>query len=93
MSDYVLVKYHADYADEFDVYGFRVLTRSKWAEIVEDVRNTWDGPTETYFGTNEFVEYEDFDDWFRDFKVTEISEEEFKVFEKFFKGVWIFSNS
>jgi hypothetical protein len=82
---HVLVKYVGDYADEFSVYGFCVLSRSQWAKVVETLRQI---PNEyfeeVYFGTNEFMSWENSEDFLRDTYVEELSDAEVAVFKKYF---------
>jgi hypothetical protein len=82
---FVLVKFQANYADEFDVYGFAVFQASTWEEIKELARDLdWSNPIERYFGTNEAITFKSYADYIHHFKVTTISEAEFLMLKKLF---------
>jgi hypothetical protein len=58
----LLIKFCADYADEFDVHGFAIMPESVWKERVEkfiEREGAEDARGEWYFGSNEFIEYYD----------------------------------
>lgn len=38
----VLVKFKENYADEFDVYGFKILEKNKWNEKLEFAKDIFD---------------------------------------------------
>ena len=69
------IKYKGDWADEMNVYGFAIITKDEWDDIIDHVKKFFveNSLYTFYIGTNEEIEYEDFDSWFRDFKVTEMS--------------------
>jgi hypothetical protein len=70
-----------DWADEFDVYFFEVLTEDqykKYAFLQQTLKHFYGN---YWFGTNEGWEDNDFD--FLDFKVTQATDEEFKILNKF----------
>lgn len=72
-----LIKYNDNYADEFDVEGFLILTDEEWENQLHISKLVFDtlGSVEIYFGTNEFIEYDSFDEWLNTFKVKDISDE------------------
>jgi hypothetical protein len=83
----VLVKFYADYADEFDVKGFFITTQKKWDKHLEEVNTFFKDrtePVEVYFGTNECIEYDSFEEYKECFTVTPITKEENEVLNKFF---------
>lgn len=86
MSKYILVKYSADYADEFDCEGFGIFEKTEWEEIKKETEKSFeeDGSKERCFGTNEYLQFEDYDDWLRSFKEYDISEEEAETFKRLF---------
>jgi hypothetical protein len=49
-----LIKFQEDYSDEFDVYGFVVLTYRQW-EQYQEMFKCLELPKEYYFGTNEMI--------------------------------------
>lgn len=98
----LLIKYHNNYADEFDVNGFIVMSKEDWETHIKEaeeifkkqpVKETFRGSgdprpkaIEIYFGSNESIEYRDFKDYLSSFKVTEITDQEAGFFQKFFRG-------
>jgi hypothetical protein len=56
-----LVKFQKGYADEFDVYGMRLMTGKELAEYLLAAKNAT-YPKEMYFGTNEYVKFQNFED-------------------------------
>lgn len=86
----ILVKFNDNYADEFDVDGFMVISKNQFDKDVELVKKWFAdyGDAEFYFGTNEALSYDDFDDWFNSFSVTEITDDEAQVLTKLFGNSW-----
>lgn len=82
-----LVKFEADYADEFDVYGFRVMNESQFQEFTANLEKI-KFPQEVYFGTNEAVEFESLDEYKRAFKSKEIDRNEHLVLKRLFGNDW-----
>ena len=83
----VLIKFNTNYADEFDVAGFYITTQKKWDKHLEEVETFFKNrtePVEKYFGTNEYIEFYDFDDYKSSFTVTPITKEENDVLTKLF---------
>jgi hypothetical protein len=79
----VLVKFQKDWADEFDVYGYKIYnSEADWLKEKGDLSE------HTFmFGTNEGWEDEgDFED--DDFTVTEITPEEAATIRKLFGNSW-----
>lgn len=79
---YVLVKARCNWADEFDTKQFWAGPKVEWEEIVKYSKNI--SNVEVSFGTNEGIEFSDFDDWNSHMKVTEISEEQFNTLADLF---------
>ena len=87
----ILVKYEDNYADEFDIAGFKIFETNdhyiKWSEEVEhafyfdDCDLVRTGPVEIYFGTNEFVSFETIKDYQKCLEVKEISAYEADLLE------------
>jgi hypothetical protein len=83
----VLVKSSADYADEFDVHGFVVMSEEDFADLDKKAKDFFDKSTEElecYFGTNEAVTYDCYDDWKHDLTVTPITDKEADTLKKLF---------
>jgi len=88
MDKYVLITHDEDWADEFNATGFHVMTEKEWDEhkvrakkIFDDqpyVKDWQDNrhprPVEYYFGTNEFLEWDTYDRWLEDIKVTKLTD-------------------
>ena len=75
------IMYYADnYADEFDVNGTRCITLNEYHQILE----LMDGFIESnfYFGTNEFIEYDEFD-LIRAISFRRIEQEEYEVLKRY----------
>lgn len=84
-----LVKEDSDWADEFGLQGFKIIGANSEEEVIEKViRNCTNEdekfPVELYFGTNEFQEYDSKEDLINDLSIQEITEDDLKVFLKFF---------
>ncbi len=84
----LLIKFKANYADEFDVYGFEVMTLKEWSGFKEAVKQVFESrdEVEIYFGTNEAIEFTSYDNVMSSFKVTEIDNYEARTFQKHFQG-------
>lgn len=95
----LLIKFDSNYADEFDLKGFTVMTETDWEKHKAGVKKMFDAlpePTadksgyvshpeiEKYFGTNEMLSWTSFDSYVYSFKVTEITDEEHATLKKFF---------
>lgn len=71
----VLINARANYADEFDVYGFIITTKEQWDKKTKALKkSSW--PMERYFGTNEYIDFTDFKDFMRSCTVKPITMEE-----------------
>lgn len=88
----ILVKVSLDWADEFQCEEFKVFkdeqeyydwTKKVRAKILGQV-NDDKGYSEFYFGTNEYHEFHDYDDFERHIKVHQLSDEEAEVFRRYF---------
>ena len=90
---HVLVKARVDYADEFNCKFFGVFPKAEWEEIVNKTRNTFANiklsELECYFGTNESLILDTFDNWFSSFEVRDIHSDEASTLQTFFEDRWI----
>jgi hypothetical protein len=87
---YLLVKYHANWANEFDVDGFQALTEDNYIESIRYLKSEWDEDEGYTFniGTNEEIEYDSIDDMVAsNISTVEISEEQFNVLDTLFEGL------
>jgi hypothetical protein len=76
----VLVISSGDWGDEFDLEGFAIFEKDTWEHIKEGIPNE---PFDAYFGTNEFVCFENKKDYLSHLVEKDISEEE----EKFLRSL------
>jgi hypothetical protein len=86
MTD-VLIKYDGCWADEIDLQGFLVMTREEWKTHLSLVKRRYgDSEFTISIGTNEEVNFNDFDDYKESFEIKKITDEESAVLRKFFKA-------
>ena len=86
MEKQILIKFDANYADEFDVEGFVVMSASAWEEHKTMAKEFFEngGHAEQYFGTNEYVEFDSYEDYMSAIKTTELDETQYEVLETLF---------
>ena len=86
MSTHKLIKYTADYADEFDCEGFGVFESTKWKSLCEKVEKSFVNcdNVEVSFGTNESLYFDSYESWIKSFSEVDISEEEYNFIMKNF---------
>lgn len=82
---YVLVTLRCNWADEFDVYGFLVVS----TDYFEDVKKRFlalddDAYLELSFGTNQELTWSNGQEWLNSLKVTTLSPVEAAVYAKHF---------
>lgn len=82
---YYLVKYEDNYANEFDVHGFKVFTEEELVDYKKEIYSK-SFPIDIHFGNNEFVLYTDADDYFEFIEQTEISKVEYEFLSTAFGG-------
>lgn len=80
----ILIKFEDNWADEMDLEGFCLTTKDAWTKVVEHYQEEYEGEFTASFGTNEENEYDSVDDFFSNFTVTEVSDEEAAVIKKLF---------
>ena len=83
MSDktYVLVQTNDNWADEMDIYGYRILTIKQYENRLKELQEEFeesDGTYMWYIGTNEEIEYDNFDNFLESLTVTELTTSEAK---------------
>lgn len=91
ISSAFLLQFCDNYCDEFDVEGFVVIDGiqfSEWLGVMQKLSEYMKGGKsfEYYFGTNEWIEYEDYNEFFNCFTCTPISVEEGKFLKDKFIG-------
>ena len=98
---FILVKFSANYADEFDIEGLQVFKKSEWEERVESLKEAQDELEDGIFlsfGTNEEVEFKDLEEFLEAYSVVEITKEQFdfmkqNVCGKDGFGHWLFDQA
>lgn len=87
-DEYVLVIVSADYADEFDVCHSYVMTKEEYDQGVETSRKNLEGKrnNEIYFGTNEAIDVNDFNDYMRNISVQSITKDDYDAYMRMFGG-------
>lgn len=99
MKNYLLLKFSADYSDEFFCEGFIAMEKEAWDNHLADVKAMFDSrplikshrgedkpkPIEVSFGTNESIYYESYDEYVSAFISSEITTSEFEVLYRYFK--------
>jgi hypothetical protein len=83
MEKIYLVKFSSDWADEFDMNGFKVMSEEEFEKYKTGMNNE-EYPYEAGFGTNEWFDYEDAEDVMNDLTIVEISVSEAEVLTKLF---------
>lgn len=69
----VLVKFQKNYADEFDVYGMRLMTNKELSEyLLAAEKATY--PVDRSFGGNDRLEFNSFDDFIDTLEVRPLSD-------------------
>lgn len=78
-----LVKWEKDWADEFDMTGFELMSDEKYAKFERSLK-VIEYPTEACFGSNESYEFERADDITSGITAMDITEEEGQTIRKLF---------
>lgn len=80
-----LLKFEKDWADEFDVYGLRILSDIEWRDFQEAIKRI-KYPIELYFGTNEALIFESEKVVLQSLAISELGYEEEITFIKYLCG-------
>ena len=78
-KEYVLVQTHDNWADEMDIYGYRIISRAAYDQRLIELQEEFeeaDGTYMWYIGTNEEIEYSNFDNFLETLTVTELTKKE-----------------
>ena len=82
----ILVKFDCNYADEFDMYGYKIMTTEQWEALKAKAKAFWEEnpgyEVESYFGTNEAFTWESYAEWLGAYEVQEVSEADLEVLTK-----------
>jgi len=84
-ANYVLARYSFNYADEFDIQGFKVFTGTEWQEELRLIESAI-YPVESGFGTNEFVEFNSAKGFLDSIDTSAISKQDYETLRKLFPG-------
>ena len=85
---YIIIKYEDDYADEFDVKGFSVISfeseeeYNKYFSYLERIRTEITDEISLYFGSNEGIDYKNGKDFLKTISIEEITEEQYNTFKQ-----------
>ena len=79
----VLLKFTKDYADEFDVHGFNIVSDESWEHYQKEFEVV-KFPVKMYFGTNEGIVFEDINDITSSIEAEVITDEEEQLLRKLF---------
>ncbi|MHA2280095.1 MAG: hypothetical protein ACXAC5_04365 [Promethearchaeota archaeon] len=82
MKQRVLVKFRDNYADEFDIEGWKIMCKESWDNYVKAMKKDVVWPQSKYFGTNEGIEWSDADEHLYCFKAIPITPEEEQIIVK-----------
>ena len=89
-KDYVVVIANVSWADEIDCEMFAVYPKGQWEDLVNETREAFKkveaegDQVSVTVGTNEDIEVSSFNEWFNEFKVKDITEDDAKVLRKLF---------
>ena len=83
MKNYI-IKESSNWADEFDIEGFRIFTNTSEEDIITKLIHGRTFPCEMYFGTNEAQEFETEGDFLNCLTIEEITTEEKDLLIKIF---------
>ena len=79
----ILAKWKEDWADEFDMTGFVLLTAEAWNNFKAELDDV-DYPVEAYFGTNEFYVFENKKEVLAGFTIKEVFKEDMSALTSLF---------
>lgn len=88
---YFLVKENSNYADEFDIKGFKIFKAESEEILREEIKNkVLDGdefPLEKYFGTNEAIEINNEEELWQNISIEPISKDDYILLLMLFPSV------
>lgn len=93
MDKKYIVTLEDNYADEFDIKDVKILNEKNFLQLKNNLNLLFkNGYLEIYFGTNEYLEYNNINDLLRVLKFEEIENyNEIKKYEKYFPNISIIS--
>jgi hypothetical protein len=81
MTDYYLVKYQSDWADEMDIFGLDLLTDTD-KEYFERLAPSHDSPLVHNVGTNEDIKYTSKEQLLDCYEWVSITQQEYEILKK-----------
>jgi hypothetical protein len=81
----VLVHFKDNYADEFDIFGVRLMDADEWERIQNEI--TLDDVSRFGFGTNEQINYYSVEEFLSQFWSRPVKRDEAKTLRKCFRGI------
>ena len=86
----LFIKYQDNWADEMNVIGGAIMTEIAYADYISDARKAFEKRPIIDFpvGSNEWIEYSNFDEFIRTLTVYTISEQEEQVLRRFLTNGW-----
>lgn len=83
METYYLVKFEDNWADEMNIYGFKLFKNDEF-EILQKKISSITGSIVIGFGTNQDNEYDDYNDLLNCFEIIPISLEKYNLLMELF---------
>jgi len=81
---YYLYEYSANWADEMDVAGFMLLTEIEKDMALASIKKRFRKGGTVSIGSNEEIEYSDFDEVMSDVSITEITKQDYDTINRLF---------
>jgi hypothetical protein len=79
MSDYILVNFSSNWADEMNIKGHTVMSREQWDKFIVDLNKVHWKSREFYIGTNEALEWNDKAHYMRSIITKTLSPDQYAV--------------
>lgn len=85
MNNLFLVKYKDNWADEIDVEGCQVMTENEFHNYFNAAKKAFNecNCINFYIGSNESIEYENYEDFIKSIQIINISKDAYEVLQKF----------
>lgn len=82
-SKFIFVHQDSNWADEMDVHGYKVFTKTEFNELLDTLEKI-NFPVTRYFGTNEEDEIPSLEDYLYDLRCKKITQVEYEAFISMF---------
>lgn len=84
MTQYVLLTYDDNYADEFNIHGLRVITKEQYEKSLKELDLYFEKYESYYwyFGTNEAMEYHCAESLLGAYDVVDLTEEQYLFYKQ-----------